>query len=158
QITDEGEWPFVDLGKSEDLKPGQWCIACGHPGGYKKDRPPVVRLGRVLETSRSVIVTDCTLGGGDSGGPLFDLDGKVIGIHSRIGGPITANAHVPVDTYRSTWDRLVKSEVWRGAWLGVHGDYDTKDCVVADVVASSPADKAGLKAEDVILRFDGQAV
>jgi hypothetical protein len=112
QITDKGKWDFVEMGDSARLRPGQWCIALGHPGGVKKGRTPVVRLGRVLHSARALIQTDCTLVGGDFGGPLFDLDGKVIGIHSRIGPAITANFHVPVNTYRETWDRLAKGERW----------------------------------------------
>src|SRR5436309_2766730 len=72
-------------------------------------------------------VTTATVGlevGGSSGGPLFDLDGKVIGIHSRIGGTISTNIHVPVDTYRDTWDRLAKSEVL-GTRLGVREPVET---------------------------------
>src|SRR5262249_46582566 len=99
KIVEEREWPFVEIGKSADLKAGQWCIATGHPGGYKNGRSPVVRVGRILTPGKSAITSDCTLVGGDSGGPLFDMSGRVIGIHSRIGGSITSNVHVPVDTY-----------------------------------------------------------
>src|SRR5262249_34378556 len=66
KITDEGPWPFVEMGSSADVKKGEWVISCGHPGGYKKGRSPVVRLGRVLDTTNSTIRTDCTLVGGDS--------------------------------------------------------------------------------------------
>src|SRR5205807_1727365 len=97
---------------SADLKKGQWVITVGHPGGFRPDRSPPVRLGRVIESTKSLVRTDCTIVGGDSGGPLFDMTGKVVGIHSRIGAPLSANIHVPVDTYRDTWDRLVKGEVW----------------------------------------------
>jgi serine protease Do len=165
KITEEREWPFIDLGKSADLKPGQWCIACGHPGGYKTGRSPVVRLGRVINNGKSAITTDCTLVGGDSGGPLFDMKGNIIGIHSRIGMVITANVHVPVDTYRDTWDRLAKGEAWGGdivgadaPYLGVQGDPDGKDCTITQVVQGSPADKAGLKASDVVVKMDGQKI
>ncbi len=110
QITTEGKWNYCEMGRSDTLKPGNWCIAIGHPNGFQKGRTPVVRLGRILSASRSTISTDCTLVGGDSGGPLFDMEGKVIGIHSRIGATITSNMHVPIKTYTETWDRLVKSE------------------------------------------------
>jgi serine protease Do len=114
QVAEKGEWPTVEMGKASALKKGQWVVSIGHPGGFRPNRTPVVRLGRVLEVNPSVILTDCTLVGGDSGGPLFDLDGKVIGIHSRIGPSIAQNFHVPVDTYQATWDRLVKGEIWGG--------------------------------------------
>jgi serine protease Do len=117
QITEPGEYPYVDLGKSSGLKWGQWVLALGHPGGFKANRTPVVRVGRVLFASDYFIRTDCTLVGGDSGGPLFDMNGRVIGIHSRIGGTISENMHVPVDTFRQTWERLAKGESW-GVNLG----------------------------------------
>jgi serine protease Do len=155
------------MARSADLKPGQWCIATGHPGGYKTGRTPPVRLGRVLNATDRLIQTDCTLVGGDSGGPLFDLQGRVIGIHSRIGGPITANIHVPVDTYRDTWDRLARAEIWgsriggrgpTGANPGLQVDGESKDCRVSEVVPGGPADKAGFKVADVITKFDGQKI
>jgi serine protease Do len=167
KITDQGSWPFAPMGRSADLKPGQWCLATGHPNGYKRGRTPVVRLGRVLSIAEGFIQTDCTLVGGDSGGPLFDLHGRVIGIHSRIGTSLAANLHVPVDTYRDTWDRLVKAEVWgskleaRGRYgpdFGFHLDSESKDCRVSEVDRGGPAEQAGLKAEDVITRFDGQKI
>src|SRR5262249_42222176 len=115
KITTEGKYPFVPLGNSTDLKKGQWVITVGHPGGYNPNRSPVVRVGRVLNRTNGYIESDCTLVGGDSGGPLFDMQGNLVGIHSRIGWNITDNVHVPVDTYRDTWDRLAKAESW-GGW------------------------------------------
>jgi serine protease Do len=156
QITDKGEWPFVEMGDSAKLKKGDWCLALGHPDGYKPGRLPVLRLGRVLDHRSRSIRTDCALVGGDSGGPLFDLNGKVIGIHSRIGSGLTFNLHVPVDTYRTTWDRLVKGEVWgrgpTGPYIGVVLNPDAKECQIAQVEKGSPADKAGLQPDDVVLR------
>ena len=158
RITDKGEWPAVEMGDAAKLKEGAWCLALGHPEGYRPGRPPVLRLGRVLERKDKLLRTDCALVGGDSGGPLFDLDGKVIGIHSRIGDRLTINIHVPVDTYRNTWDRLVKGEVWgggkkRGPYIGVQLDEDADDCRIVKVDKGSPAEKAGLQADDVVLRF-----
>jgi S1-C subfamily serine protease len=114
KILGSREWPFVEMGKSENLKKGSWVLAIGHPGGFRPNRTPVVRLGRVLFTNEFVIRSDCTIVGGDSGGPLFDMNGQVVGIHSRIGGSITENIHVPILTYRKTWDRLAKGDVWGG--------------------------------------------
>jgi serine protease Do len=110
KITDPGKWPFAAMGESKSLKPGVWCLAIGHPLGYRPGRPPVVRIGRILQTSENVIQTDCPIVGGDSGGPLLDLDGKVIGINSRIGFNADINLHVPVDLFRALWDRMLKSE------------------------------------------------
>jgi serine protease Do len=161
KILDKGPWPHVDMGKSSSLHRGDWCLALGHPNGYIDGRPPVVRLGRILDNLKSLIRSDCTLVGGDSGGPLFDMDGKVIGIHSRIGSAIIYNIHVPVDTYRKDWDRLVKAEVFptrEGPYLGVQGDGEAKECKVSRVYANSPAEKAGIKEGDVITRLGGKDV
>jgi serine protease Do len=161
-----GKWPFAEMGKSTLLRKGQWCIAMGHPGGFKTGRTPPVRLGRMLDTRGVFVRTDCTLVGGDSGGPLFDLDGRVIAIHSRIGGTLNENMHVPVDTYRDTWDKLSRGEAWgatmvgnrNGSYLGVQVDPEAPDCRVGEVFPDSPAQKAGLKAGDVIKRFGGRRV
>jgi serine protease Do len=118
KIVVEGTYPFLEMGKSSELKVGQWVLAIGHPGGFRANRPPVVRLGRILfvDNLRGIIQTDCALVGGDSGGPLFDMQGRVIGIHSRIGGSaMTENIHVPIDTYRQTFARLEKGDTWRGS-------------------------------------------
>jgi serine protease Do len=162
QITDKGVWPFAEMGDASKLKKGQWCLTLGHPGGFRPGRTPPVRLGRILSTGGPFLRTTCTLVGGDSGGPLFDLDGKVIGIHSRIGGPITANMHVPVNTYRTTWDRLVEGEVWGGRnigpYIGFHFDQEAKGCKVLRIDRGSPAEKAGLKPKDIVTGLDKQKV
>jgi serine protease Do len=167
KITDEGKWPHAEMGHSGEVKRGQWCVALGHPGGYKTGRPPVVRVGRVLKPRHKYLQTECTLVGGDSGGPLFDLDGKVIGIHSRIGNSIAANIHVPVDAFRDSWDRLVSGEVWGGRYpgrsgrepyIGVRGDGEADHCRIRDVIPGSPADRAGLRPDDVVTRFAGKKV
>ncbi len=158
KITDEGKWPFVEMGDSTKLRGGQWVIATGHPNGYKNGRPPPVRFGRVLDANYRIVLTDCTLVGGDSGGPLFDMEGKVVGIHSRIAGPVTANLHVPAFTYGATWEALTKSEVLGGAYAGVRFTEEEKDCKLEEVTEGSGSEKAGLKAGDVITRFDGHKV
>jgi serine protease Do len=174
KLTGDGPYPFVEMGKSTDLKLGQWVISMGHPGGFRSGRTPVVRLGRVLTSNANLVTTDCTLVGGDSGGPLYDMEGKVIGIHSRIGPMLTSNIHVPVDTYRDTWDRLAKSEVWgnrigggrrqtprqetKPGYLGVRAEEDSDRPTVAEVVPDSPAEKGGIKVGDLITKFNGQAI
>lgn len=164
KISDEGKWPHVEMGNYAAVKQGQWVLATGHPGGFQKDRGVVVRLGRVLSKRGSVLATDCTLIGGDSGGPLFDMDGKVIGIHSRIGGSLTSNMHVPISTYHDTWDRLAAAEEWGGAlgqggpFIGVIGDPSGDNARIVEVQDDSPAAKAGIKPEDVIVEFAGKQV
>lgn len=114
KITEKGDWPHAEMGSSAEVRRGQWTVAIGHPGGFRPNRTPVVRVGRVLMANKFFIRTDCTIVGGDSGGPLFDLAGRVIGIHSRIGLFITENVHVPVEVYHQGWERLARGESWGG--------------------------------------------
>jgi serine protease Do len=173
KITKPGKYPFAPTGSSADLKKNDWCVVTGHPGGYKPGRSPVVRVGRILEINTRVdaqyLRTDCTIVGGDSGGPLFDMNGRVIGIHSRIGNNITHNLHVPIDTYRDTWARLVKSERW-GNGIGrpvsptpvgeadfrFKLDPNSRGCTVNEIYTESPAFLAGLRAGDLIKKFQGK--
>lgn len=163
KIVGDGPWSFADIGKSGDLKPGQWCLATGHPGGFEQGRGPVLRLGRVLTMRENHLSTDCPLIGGDSGGPLFDLEGRVIAIHSRISDPLTANIHVPADRYRDSWDRLVQGEAWgrlpgTTPFVGVQGDPDADKARVSEVIVGSPAHRAGIRAGDVVLRFGERTI
>jgi S1-C subfamily serine protease len=156
-------WPHATIGVSSDLRYGQWCIATGHPGGYMRDRPAVVRVGRLISLKPSTIITDCALIGGDSGGPLFNLKGELIGIHSRIGVDVEDNMHVPVDVFASSWNRLVNGEQWGTLpgfkpAIGVIGTTDPEServCKIARVEEGGPAHKAGIAAGDVITKFDG---
>lgn len=157
-------WPYATMGQSKDVATGMWCFAAGHPGGFQSDRPPVVRLGRVLALNdNSTITTDCTLIGGDSGGPLFGMDGKVIGVNSRIGNPLTVNLHVPVNTFRDEWVRLANGESWghtpgREPFIGVQGEPESNDATIHRVFPGTPAADAGLQPGDLILRFAGRRV
>lgn len=165
KADDDGPWPHVEIGKSKPLADGQWCIALGHPGGFQAARPAPLRLGRILRNRAVAVDTDCMLISGDSGGPLFDLDGKLIGIHSRIGSTLMANAHVPVDAFTSAWDRMVKGEVWGGRglrrgspFIGIQADTTAPEAKVLSVVPDSPAQSAGLQAGDIIIRFGDKEV
>jgi serine protease Do len=166
KITDEGKFPYVEMGKSSELKRGQWCLALGHEKGVQPGRSPPVRLGRILRTNTKSLCTDCTLVSGDSGGPLFDLYGNVIGIHSNIGPFLTVNNSVAVDNYRDNWDRLVKGESWggflasapNGGYLGMSLSRQSEECLVSEVSADSPAAKAGIKVGDVVVKFDNQKI
>jgi len=163
KITEGSDFPYVEMGVSDSLKEGQWCLATGHPGGYQSDRSPVLRLGRILLSDRTAITTDCTLVGGDSGGPLFDMQGRVIGINSRISGPLTANMHVPVNTFKDTWERLEKGDAWghypgQEPYIGIRGEPDSDVAKIAHVFDDSPAESAGLKVGDIVLSIDGDEV
>ncbi len=171
QITEkgpkDGKWPFLPVAKSGSLPKGLWVVSLGHPNGPKDGRPPVARLGRLQGNTKSVLRTDCTLVGGDSGGPLFDLNGHVIGIHSRIGLPISQNLHVQADQFKNDWDKLVAGE-WvdkpataktGGAYIGVvFPDEEEDDAWLKDVEEDAPAAKAGLKSGDTITKFNDTSV
>ncbi|OYP37083.1 hypothetical protein CGZ80_06420 [Rhodopirellula sp. MGV] len=158
---DQGDgtpWPYASLGKSKNLEPGMWCIAMGHPGGYDAARGAVVRVGRLLEVSRDVIRTDCALIGGDSGGPLFNLAGELIAVHSRIGNDVADNLHVPIDHYDTSWEGMLKGKAWGylpnfKPTLGVSGKGSDLTALISQVAPGSPADKAGIQVGDVILEF-----
>ena len=169
--------PFVPLGRSTSLPLGTWTVALGHPGGRQEDRPPVVRVGRILASRDDYLLSDNTLVGGDSGGPLFDLDGRLIGIHSRIGGRIEANIHVPVDRYLADWPLLSGARpeaaaqaerppaylrlLSRRADDGLEVDtaeLDAGGARVVGLVADGPADRAGVQINDRVVAFDGKPV
>lgn len=170
KIQKKGKYPYLEMGTSKDIKRGQWIIAMGHPGGFDKKRTPPLRVGRVYSDPRpgGMIQTDCTLVGGDSGGPLFDMFGKVIGIHSRINpttrdGQFVGNFHVPVDVYSETWDKLADGEnigarSSRRPVLGFSPEPDAIAPVIKDLKKDGPADKAGFKKGDTIIEFDGKKV
>lgn len=163
RITKPGTYQTVEMAPKDTIRAGQWCVATGHPGGVEKGRKPVLRLGRILETSDTVLVSDCTLVGGDSGGPLFDASGRVIGIHSRIGGMLTANLHVPIDGFHRSWERLAASEEWghlpgQAPFIGVRGAAEDSVARITEVFPETPAERAGMKPGDIVLRIGGEAV
>lgn len=151
-------WPHATLGSSDDLVPGMWCIATGHPGGYDLQRGPVTRVGRILAVRPNALVTDCALIGGDSGGPLFDISGKLIAVHSRIGNDVADNLHVPITLYETSWEKMQQSVAWGflpgfRPVLGVTGSKSSELATIDFVKAGSPADAAGLIPGDVVEEF-----
>lgn len=162
KIAEPGEYPHVSMGNSAEVQPGQWCLAVGYPVSFSRGLPPAVRLGRVSVNNQRMIVSDCVIMGGDSGGPLFDMYGQVIGINSRVNNALDMNIHVPVDVYRESWDRLVANQDWSDqdakSYIGITRDGDFEDIRVAQVKPRSPAEKAGIRIGDRITAFDGQPV
>jgi serine protease Do len=159
----EGKWPAVDLGKAVDLKKGQYVISLGHPGGPKPGRKPPVRLGQFLGANSfgRAIRSDCTLVGGDSGGPLFDMSGKLIGIHSRIGLDLETNIHVPIEAYQDDWSKMVKEERVNQVpqvTFGVKFNESEDSPEVLEVLPESPADNAGIQVGDRVTKFDGKKI
>ncbi|MEM9659119.1 MAG: trypsin-like peptidase domain-containing protein [Planctomycetota bacterium] len=161
--------PYAPLCKDGDLKIGEWVVTTGHSGGYLSDRASPVRLGRVLSDGPEFVCTDCTLVGGDSGGPLFNMRGEVVGIHSSIGPLVTQNFHVPVRTYVEGWDRMVAGEIWGGKEddasdgegypvLGVSGRTIEGQCEITQVHPGLPAAAAGIEPGDIVLAVDNRPI
>ena len=173
QITDGGEYPFVELGDSGAMSENDWCIALGHAGGFFADRSPPVRLGRVIENDpQEFLTSDSALIGGDSGGPLFDIDGKLIAIHSNIGFSLSQNRHVPISIFVENWQRLLKGDRFGGEHLGgmlrnperpvigalLEDAKKNAGAFIRSVVPLSPAEKAGLGPGDTVIGMGKQAI
>jgi len=143
---------------------GDWVVGLGHPGGYDPQRSVVVRLGRIISQDLGMMQTDCTIIGGDSGGPLFDMNGRVVAIHSRISDSTAENFHVPITAFYDSWDRLARGETWGAAHrrsmatVGAQGVDDAKGFRLEFVQEDGPAYRAGLREGDLLLEFDGQPV
>ncbi|HEV8607310.1 MAG TPA: trypsin-like peptidase domain-containing protein [Tepidisphaeraceae bacterium] len=113
QLDDKGPWPAVPLGNPKELQPGEACIMLGFPKIYYQDgRPPLVRLGRVLGFVGPQIISSCRLEGGDSGGPLFNMKGELLGTNctSAIKGEHGAG-HPSVECFLQIRERLLAGEL-----------------------------------------------
>ena len=158
QLDERGPWPYLDLAQDAKFSRGQWCAAAGHPGGFDVERGVVFRVGRILHAG-GLLRTDCELIGGDSGGPLIDMKGQVIGVHSRIGISVLTNLHVPSTAVADSWEGLSSGKVLRGrAHLGIRANKETMDCIVTQVMPGSAAETAGIEIGDQITHFDGQRI
>ena len=162
KIADKGLWPRADIGALTEARLGDWVLAFGHPGGFDPQRPTVVRLGRIIRLGSGMLQTDCALIGGDSGGPLFDMHGQVVGIHSRISESVAANFHVPITAYRESWERLAKGENWGGrrtgprSFVGARGVDHPEGCQLERIEEDSPAARAELKVGDIVTKVNGK--
>ncbi|WP_349572141.1 DegQ family serine endoprotease [Azotobacter salinestris] len=170
--------PAVKLGRTDQLKVGEWVLAIGSPFGFDHS----VTAGIISATGRSLpnesyvpfIQTDVAINPGNSGGPLFDLEGRVIGINSQIftrsGGFMGLSFAIPIEVAMGVADQLkATGKVARG-WLGVVIQEVNKDlaesfglerpagALVAQVLEGGPADKGGLQVGDVILSLDGHPI
>ena len=164
--SDDQDLPFVRMGDSQALLRNQPCLSISFPGGQGTRGVPVVRFGRVVQTGngRRMLQSTALMEPGDSGGPLFDLQGRVIGIHSRIGQSMTRNFEVPIDTFKTFWNELnqensfteVGPPVPKLGFLGESGG-NQKGILITEIVSESLAEKHGLEAEDRIQSVDGQS-
>jgi len=166
--------PF-NIGDSDKLKVGQWVVAIGSPFGLEQTVTAgiVSAKGRIIGSGPydDFIQTDASINPGNSGGPLINMEGEVVGINTAIiaGGQGIGFA-IPINLAKNIIDQLkTKGEVTRG-WLGVaiqditdelaeyYGISDKKGVLVTEVFDGDPADKAGIKAKDIIVEVDGKKV
>ena len=157
------DWPHVEIDRKDATQLGDWVFALGHSGGFDKDRGVVVRLGRIVKLSNSTFHSDCILIGGDSGGPLFDLTGKLVGIHSRVGQVLQENMHVPSDEFLQKWDAMMEGEfigegpfaskpVVGNGFLGFASEANEEGGIkVTRVGEKTPAAEAGILVGDILL-------
>jgi serine protease Do len=170
--------PVVHMGDSDQLSVGEWVLAIGSPFGldYSATQGIVSALGRALpnETYVPFIQTDAAVNPGNSGGPLFNTRGEVVGINSQIysqsGGYQGLSFAIPINTARAVATELEKSGRVSRGWLGVQIQAVSNDlaqsfgldrphgALVGNVDEKGPAAKAGLQSGDIILSFDNHAL
>tara|TARA_B100001063_G_scaffold46217_1_gene40061 strand:+ start:1526 stop:2929 length:1404 start_codon:yes stop_codon:yes gene_type:complete len=169
----------VNFGDSNKARVGDWVVAIGNPFGLGG----TVTSGIISARNRQIgltryedfIQTDASINQGNSGGPLFNLKGEVIGINTAIiapgqSGSIGIGFAIPANAASNVIDQLIKFGETKRGWLGVRIQEVTKEiaeveklkkpegALVASVGKNSPADKAGIKAGDIILEFDGKKI
>ncbi len=173
---DADDLPAVRIGSGSKLKVGEWVLAIGSPFGFDHSVTAgiVSAKGRNLPSENYVpfIQTDVAINPGNSGGPLFNMDGEVVGINSQIysrtGGFMGLSFAIPIEMAMNVSDQLRSNGKVSRGWLGVliqdvtrelADSFDMKHprgALVAKVLPDSPAEKAGIEAGDVILKFNGQ--
>ena len=167
----------VKFGDSDKARIGDWVIAIGNPFGLGG----TVTSGIISARNRSIglsryedyIQTDASINSGNSGGPLFDMNGDVIGINTAIlgrSGSIGIGFSIPSNSAKIVIDQLIEFGETKRGWLGVRIQDVTKEiaeiekldeprgALVASVAENSPSDKAGVKAGDIILEFNGEKI
>jgi serine protease Do len=187
-IKIEGEnLPHAKLGTSSDLIIGEWAIAVGNPYGFViKDSKPSVSVGVISAVNRDfaenkegkvyrrMIQTDTAINQGNSGGPLVNIYGEVIGLNTFIisesGGSIGIGFSIPIDRVKKIATELIKYGKFRDIWFGFkvqdinpllaqHFKLETMDGVLVNYVdEDSPSYKAGLRKGDIIVEINGQKI
>lgn len=168
QIEGDGPFPFVEVDLKDTTKLGDWVFSLGHSGGFDKARGVNVRVGRLVREAETTIQSDCMLIGGDSGGPLFNMSGELIGIHSRVGASREESMHVPLREFQDHWNELKtgkfigeggfakKSKPGTGFLGVVTEESDEGGLKVTEIWEDGVADKAGLKVGDLITEIAGE--
>jgi len=177
QIESKDKFLPVKFGDSDKARIGDWVIAIGNPFGLGG----TVTSGIISARNRAIglsryedyIQTDASINQGNSGGPLFDMNGNVIGINTAIlgqSGSIGIGFAIPSNSAEKVIDQLIKYGETKRGWLGVRIQPVTKEiaeaeklneargALVASVSEGSPSDKGGIKSGDIILEFDGTPI
>tara|TARA_A100001035_G_scaffold271192_1_gene259078 strand:- start:2870 stop:4273 length:1404 start_codon:yes stop_codon:yes gene_type:complete len=177
QLDTKEKFIPVKFGDSDEARIGDWVIAIGNPFGLGG----TVTSGIISARNRSIglsryedyIQTDASINSGNSGGPLFDMRGDVIGINTAIlgrSGSIGIGFSIPSNSAKIVIDQLIEFGETKRGWLGVRIQDVTKEiadienldeprgALVASVAENSPSDKAGVKAGDIILEFNGEKI
>ena len=179
KMETKDKFKAVKFGDSDKARVGDWVVAIGNPFGLGG----TVTSGIISARNRDInltryddfIQTDASINQGNSGGPLFNLDGEVIGINTAIiapgqSGSIGIGFAIPANAASNVIDQLIDFGETRRGWLGVRIQEVSKEiaeveklkkpegALVASVGENSPADKAGIKAADIILEFDGKKI
>ncbi len=178
KVKPKGKLTAVKFGNSDSARVGDWVVAIGNPFGLGG----TVTAGIISARGRDInagpyddfIQTDASINRGNSGGPMFNLKGRVIGINTAIfspsGGSVGIGFAIPSSTAQPVIKQLIKHGQVRRGWLGVHiqavteeiaetlGLKEATGALVASVIPGGPAEKAKIEAGDVILRFNNQKV
>ena len=174
RLKGRGPWPTASLGNSDQLRVGDWAIAVGNPYGLES----TVTLGIISNLNRNVaqlgisgkrldlIQTDAAINPGNSGGPLLNADGEVIGINTlvRSGPGAGLGFAIPINRARAIAAQLVRDGKARHPVIGIRlspvpvSSNPAQGAVIRSIQPGGPADRAGLKLNDVITAVDGRAV
>lgn len=178
KVVDGGTFPYVEFEEIEPVRVGDWVVALGNPFGLGGTATAgiVSADGRAIGGSNytDFLQIDASINQGNSGGPTFDLSGRVIGVNTQIlsptGGSVGIGFAIPADLAVEITNEIIQNGRVRRGWLGVSitdfqeefaealGVIDGKGAMVAEVTDGSPAEEAGLKRSDVIIRLNGEEI